>query len=110
MSIKFVLLILLMTILGAIAGLFLKRASGAAGIVNILLNPNLYVGGMLYLIAALVNVYVLRFLEYSVVLPLTSITYIWTMVVSYVFLQEKITKKKIAGVSLIIAGAIILVM
>ena len=77
---------------------------------NILLNPNLYVGGMLYLIAALVNVYVLRFLEYSVVLPLTSITYIWTMVVSYVFLQEKITKKKIAGVSLIIAGAIILVM
>ena len=109
MSIEFVLLILLMTILGAIAGLFLKRASGTAGLLSILRNPNLYVGGILYLIAALVNVYVLRFLEYSIVLPLTSITYIWTMVVSYIFLQEKITKRKIVGVSLIIAGAIILV-
>ena len=107
---KLLLIILFMTVLGAVAGLFLKRASSSEGIAAILFNINLYVGGSLYLFAALLNIYVLRFMEYSVVLPLTSITYIWTMIVSYLFLKEKITKKKIAGVCLIVVGAIILVM
>jgi uncharacterized membrane protein len=53
---------------------------------------------------------VLRFMEYSVVLPLTSITYIWTMLVSYLFLKEKITARKIAGVCLIVIGATVLVL
>ena len=110
MRIELLLVILLMTILGAVAGLFLKRASSKDGIMAMLFNMNLYVGGSLYLLAALLNIYVLRFMEYSVVLPLTSITYIWTMVVSYLFLKEAITKKKIAGVCLIVVGAIILVM
>lgn len=108
-KIELLLVILLMTVLGAVAGLFLKRASGSNGIVAMLFNINLYIGGSLYLVAALLNIYVLRFMEYSVVLPLTSITYIWTMVVSYLFLKEKITKKKIAGVCLIVVGAIVLV-
>lgn len=42
------------------------------------------------------------------VLPLTSITYIWTLVISYKFLKEKITFKKIIGIILIIVGAIII--
>lgn len=110
MKIELLLVILLMTILGAVAGLFLKRASSSDGIAVMLFNINLYIGGSLYLLAALLNIYVLRFMEYSVVLPLTSITYIWTMIVSYLFLKETITKKKIAGVCLIVVGAIILVM
>jgi len=43
------------------------------------------------------------------VLPLTSITYIWTMLVSYLALKEKITKNKIIGVILICVGAVLLV-
>lgn len=61
--------------------------------------------GFLYLASALLNIYVLRYLDYSVVLPLTSFTYIWTMVFSYFILKEKITGKKIIGVALILAGA-----
>lgn len=110
MRIELLVIILLMTILGAVAGLFLKRASGSDGLIAIATNPNLYVGGILYLIAALLNVYVLRFMEYSVVLPLTSITYVWTMFVSYLFLRETITKRKIMGVCLIVIGAMILVL
>lgn len=109
MKYEFVILLLLMTSLGAIAGLFLKRASGSGNIRAIIVNPNLYVGGLLYVLAALLNIYVLRFMEYSVVLPLTSITYIWTMVVSYLFLKERMTGKKIAGVCLIVIGAAVLV-
>lgn len=110
MKAEFVWLLLLMTVFGAVAGLFLKRASGSDTIVGILQSPNLYLGGLLYLAAALLNVYVLRFLEYSVVLPLTSVTYIWTMILSYMVLKEKITAKKLAGVSLIIVGAAIMVL
>lgn len=70
-------------------------------------NINLYIGGGLYLISALLNIFVLRYLDYSVVLPLTSITYVWTMIISYLILKESITKRKIAGVALILVGAVL---
>ncbi len=93
-----------MTLSGAFAGFFLKKSSSNLNIKNIITNYNFYCGGFLYLIAALINIYVLKFLDYSVVLPLTSITYIWTMIISYKFLSEKISTKKISGVVLILIG------
>lgn len=103
-------IILVMTILGATASCFLKKASEQTGIAAMLKNRNIYLGGILYVIAALLNVYVLRFMDYSVVLPLTSITYIWTMIIAYWFLKERITRRKIVGVFCIVVGVCILVM
>lgn len=98
--------LLVMTLLGSVASLFLKRASGEVGIIAMLKNINLYVGGFLYLLSAVINIWVLKWLDYSVVLPLTSLTYIWTMILAYLILKEKITKRKIAGVILILIGAV----
>jgi drug/metabolite transporter (DMT)-like permease len=98
--------ILCMTLMGAIASIFLKKASGSDSIWKMLLNFNLYVGGVLYLASAVLNIIVLRYMEYSVVLPLTSFTYVWTMILAAAMLNEKIGMKKIAGVVCIIAGAI----
>ena len=98
--------LLVMTLLGSVASLFLKRASGEAGIIAMIKNINLYVGGFLYLLSAVINIWVLKWLDYSVVLPLTSLTYIWTMILAYLILKEKITKRKIAGVILILIGAV----
>lgn len=103
-------ILIFMTLCGAVASLFLKRASSADGILKMLLNINLYLGAGLYLVSAVLNIFVLRFLDYSVVLPLTSITYIWTMVLSYFILSEKITAKKIGGVLLILIGAMLVSM
>ena len=103
MTICFILLIV-MTFLGAVASLHLKKAAGGS-ILEIIKNINLYIGGFLYASAAVMNIIVLKYLDYSIVLPLTSITYIWTMVLSYAILKEKITKKKICGVVFIIIGA-----
>ncbi len=97
-----------MTLIGAIASLFLKKASSNNGLLNMLKHPFLYLGGGLYLISALLNIYVLRYIEYSIVLPLTAITYIWTMIFSRVFLFEKISIKKVTGVCLIIIGVFLL--
>lgn len=101
--------LIIMTIIGAFAGYFLKRASLSKGLKELIINKYLYLGGFLYFISALINIYVLRYMDYSVVLPLTSITYIWTMIISYFFLNEKISKKKIVGIFAIIIGAIFIV-
>ncbi|MCM1174362.1 MAG: EamA family transporter [Blautia sp.] len=102
-------MIVIMTLMGAIASLFFKKASGSNGILNLIKNPNLYVGGFIYVASAGINIYILRFLNYSVVLPMTSITYIWTMVLSGFILKEKISKRKILGVGMIIIGAVMVV-
>lgn len=99
-------MVLSMTFMGSAASIFFKRASGSDGFVKMLLNINLYIGGILYLAAAAVNILVLRVLDYSVVLPISSITYIWTMLLSYVILKETITKKKVLGVLCIVIGAV----
>ncbi len=99
-------MVLSMTFMGSAASIFFKRASGSDGFVKMLLNVNLYIGGILYLAAAAVNILVLRVLDYSVVLPISSITYIWTMLLSYVILKETITKKKVLGVLCIVVGAV----
>ena len=98
--------LLIMTLMGSVASLFLKRASGSDGIKNMLVNINLYVGGGMYFISALINIWVLRYMDYSVVLPLTSLTYMWTMILSYLILKEKITKRKIVGVIFVLIGAV----
>ena len=56
-----------MTVLGSVASLFLKKASGTDGILAMIKNVNLYIGGFLYLASAILNIWLLRYLEYSVV-------------------------------------------
>lgn len=106
--------IFLMTIMGSVASLFLKQASGslkgeslAEVALNMLKTPSLYAGGMLYLAASALNIYVLRILDYSSVLPLSAFTYVWTMFLARLKLGEKLTRKKMAGVFLIVVGALL---
>lgn len=103
----FVVCLCVMTLIGAVASLLFKRASGSESLMFLIRNPNLYIGIILYGTAALLNVWILRYLDYSVVLPLTSLTYVWTMILSYLVLKEKITKRKIIGVMLILVGAVL---
>ena len=101
-------LLVLMTILGSAASLFLKKASGAAGIKELIQNKNVYTGGGLYVTAAIINIYVLRYLDYSTVLPVTSLTYIWTMILSCFILKEKMTIQKAIGAIGIVLGVILM--
>lgn len=105
------LLLIIMTLMGAFAGFFLKKASAnlELSIKKILKNKYLYVGGILYLLSAFLNIYILSYMDYSIVLPLTSVTYIWTMIISKFMLNEKITKLKIGGVCAIIIGVLLMI-
>ncbi len=99
-------LLLGMTISGAFAGFCLKKTAVNPGLKMTISSPFFYAGGLLYVAAAIGNIVLLRILPYSLVLPLTSITYIWTLLIARLFLGEKITLLKIAGVLLILFGAV----
>ena len=49
-------LIVCMTLMGSAASIFFKRASGSEGILKLIMNINLYIGGFLYVAAAAVNI------------------------------------------------------
>lgn len=110
MMIKYYIILIIMTVIGSFASLFLKKASGNLSIRSVLKNKNIYIGGLLYLLSAILNIYILKYLAYSIVLPLTSITYVWTLLISKKMLNESITYKKVLGITFIIFGAIVIVL
>lgn len=98
----------MMTLMGAFAGMFFKKASVDLKIKSLLSNYNLYVGAFIYTISSLINIYILRFLDYSTVLPLTSLTYVWTMVIAKCILKENVNIEKFLGVVFIILGSMVI--
>ncbi len=95
--------------LGSGGAFYLKKATSTADSTKALIfNKYLYLGGILYFLSGLLNIFVLKYLPYTTVLPLTSITYIWTLILANRFYGESITKNKIIGICLIIIGAFII--
>jgi drug/metabolite transporter (DMT)-like permease len=99
-------IILIMTLTASFASLFLKKSTAGGKVLSIIKNKYLYIGGFLYVIAALFNVWLLQKMPYFVVVPLGSICYIWTMIIAGIFLKEKIGMGKIIGVLLILSGVV----
>jgi len=101
------LFVLLTTLSAALASFFLKQASPmmAKGLIHLLRSLHLWIGGALYVVAALFNILALRLLDYTVVVPLGAFTYVWTMILSRVLLKEPIGRRKIIALGLILLGA-----
>ena len=107
--IRYYLLVILMTILGAFGAYYFKTANTKSDqLIGVIKSKTLYIGILFYLLGALLNIYVLKYLPYNIVLPTTSITYIWSMLIAHKFLGEHITKRQIYGLIFIIAGVILL--
>lgn len=103
MTVLVIVAIIAMTLLGAAASWMLKLASSST-ICGLFVNWRFYAGAAGYGIAALVNIWVLRQLDLSVVLPLTSLTYVWTLIIGHRMLAETITRRRLAGVLAILVG------
>lgn len=100
----------LMTAVGSFGALCFKYVTNRGERLNVkglLSNKMLYLGGFLYVLASLFNVILLRYLDYSIVYPLSALTYIWTLFISRFILHEKINAFKITAVVLIIVGIIV---
>lgn len=103
------LVLLAMGLLASLGSYYLKKCTLAGNsIIMFIKRPDFYLGGMLYTGSALLNLYLLKVLPYSLVVPLGSLTYLWTLFLSHHLLKEPITKRKLAGISLILTGVFLM--
>ena len=107
---KLILSVLVMTLFGSLGALFLKRGSAKVSeLKSLVATPQIWLGGLFYLAGALLNIYLLRGYSYSIVYPLTSLTYVWSLILSALLLHEKVTVQKLFGIAAICLGAFLLV-
>ena len=108
-----VLFVTIASLIGAVGALFLKKGSKDFNIrvrirfiSEVLHNKSLLGGILLYVLSTVFFMMALRLGELSVVYPLTSLTYIFTTLLSMYFLKEHVNWYKWLGIACIIAGVI----
>lgn len=103
-----IIIVIFSSMLGAIGAFFLKKGSALKGI-KLFLNRNTIFGIVIYGVAAIGIIIALKFGDVSVLTPLTSTTYVWSLIMGNLFLNEKINKYKLIGIGLIVIGAFFVV-
>jgi uncharacterized membrane protein len=104
-------LILIATIIGAFGALFLKLGANKLtfNFKILLKNYQLLLGVFLYGFSTIFYIASLTIGELTIIYPLTSLSYIWTIILSIKFLKEKMNIFKWIGIFLIILGIVIIV-
>ncbi len=93
-------LVIFCTFFTSTAALLLK-----AGVMkNTVFNVILLSGLALYVVAAVLLITALKFGELSVLYPAIATSFIWVNVLSFIFLEEKITLLRWIGAGLIVIG------
>lgn len=95
-------------IVGSFGAVFLKL--GAMRLNHSVLsfvNSRLIVGVALYLGSTVIYLSGLKGGDLSVLYPMVSLGYIWTLLWSKLFFNEALTRYKFAGLGLIVAGVIL---
>jgi drug/metabolite transporter (DMT)-like permease len=99
----------------ALGGVFLKRLSSSFGesqldlkfATQIFLNPNLWLGGICYVLPILFWAYLLRSMELTKLQPILSIVYIYAVGFAYFLLDEQPSFQRILGIIIVMIGVII---
>jgi drug/metabolite transporter (DMT)-like permease len=106
--IRSMLLVLGASVVGSFGAVFLKF--GAAKVTRnplSFLNPQLALGVTLYLGSSVFYFLAIRGGQLSILYPLVSLGYIWTMVWARIFFKESFTRQKIMGLGLILIGVVL---
>ncbi len=95
---------------GSFGAVFLKAGAGRLkrDLASVYTNWRLAAGIGTYLLSFLLFVQGLRKGELSVLYPLVSLGYLWTLVWSKLFFGEPLTRTKFIGLGLILGGIVIL--
>ncbi|AFZ27059.1 EamA-like transporter family [Cylindrospermum stagnale PCC 7417] len=112
--------LLLMSVLVSVAGqFFLKLGALKLGrvhtgnvvnhILSIMTTPELIVGLTCYALGAVAYILLLTRVNLSVAAPAVSIGYIFSVLLGYLILKEHISLIRLAGLSLIVVGVILVV-
>lgn len=107
---KSILLVLLASFIGSFGAVFLKAGAGRLHreLHTLLLNWRLAAGIGMYVLSLVFYMAGIREGELSILYPMVSLGYIWTMLWSRLFFREPISRKKVAGLALILVGIVLL--
>lgn len=103
---------LIASIFGSVGMLFFKKGSVGLSFKNIrslifsIINRPLIAAVVLFFITFFIYIYALKEEQLVFVLPFISLSYVWTTLLAHFFLEERITKKRTAGILLIVLGVI----
>ncbi len=105
-----VILVLLCTLLGAAAQVFMKIGGTRIHSLDLRLLTNfpLLAGYALYAVNTLMLMIALRDGELSKLYPIIALTFVWVNILSIIFFQEQINPWKVCGILAIMAGVSIL--
>ncbi|MBN2852379.1 MAG: EamA family transporter [Clostridia bacterium] len=102
-------LLIIMTIVAAFGGYHFKMIThGGAQHKNPMKSVHFYYGIGYYAISAVINIYLLRFLPLTFVLPATSLSYIWIQLISKFRLGEAIRINKMIAMVIISLGVLLI--
>jgi drug/metabolite transporter (DMT)-like permease len=107
-----VLLVLPASVIGSFGAVFLKMGAGSLkiGAGNLaqslfsFLNPKLALGVALYVASSVLYAMGIAHGELSVLFPIASLGYVWTLIWSRLFFKEPFTSQKLLGIGLILLG------
>ncbi len=101
-------LVCVASFIGSLGALFLKAGAGRLhdGWKYLVLNPKLILGVVLFCASSLFYILAVRQGELSILYPLVSLSYIWAVLWSRLFLNERMNRGKAFGLLLILAGII----
>jgi multidrug transporter EmrE-like cation transporter len=104
------LLVLLASFVGSFGAVFLKSGAGKLHrqLRTLILNWRLAVGVGFYLLSSYFFVLGVRRGELTVLYPMVSLGYVWTLLWSRLFFQESMTRGKFFGIGLVLAGIVLL--
>jgi drug/metabolite transporter (DMT)-like permease len=92
--------------IGSIGAVFLKTGADRLekNLMALLKNWPLAAGVTCYLLSTVFFIKALKNGELSVLYPLVSLSYVWTMLWSRIFFKEPITRNKVVAILFILAG------
>lgn len=103
-------LVLSASFIGSFGAVFLKSASQRLNreIQTLYTNWRLAVGIVLYVLSSLFYLKGIKHGELTILYPMVSLGYVWTLIWSRLIFREPLTRSKFLGLGLIIAGIILL--
>lgn len=104
------LLVLLASFIGSFGAVLLKAGAGRLhrNIATLIFNPHLAAGVALFLVSSYFFVLGVRHGELTVLYPLVSLGYVWTLLWSRLFFGEPFTRSKFYGLGMILSGIALL--
>jgi drug/metabolite transporter (DMT)-like permease len=104
------LLVLFASFVGSFGAVFLKWGAGriSRNLKTLIFNWRLAAGVALYLISTVFYLMALKRGELSILFPMVSLGYVWTLLWSKLFFGEPFSRRKLGGLALIFAGLIVL--